>query len=317
MQDVILPLSIFLVSLGIALVICSEIAFRVHRFRLTRRLTNVAGYIGSRPEKYSSMVLASRAAAIGDLVLGILVKEGVWPSQISSLRVIGNACGGGIVVWAATLFALNLPWWVGALSAVGALIVIPNVLIRADQKKQCAQFEANLPDTIDMIVRMLRAGLPVTVAIGRVGVEAKEPAAAIYREANEWLEMGLPLAQAMRKVANRIKVKDFDFFSAALAIQSTVGGNLTETLESLSKIIRERSVSFLKARAVTAQARMTANVILGILPGIFVMMLVIRPEYMIPLLDGSNGFGLITFVLLSYMMALFVIRLLVSRVRIS
>jgi len=102
-----------------------------------------------------------------------------------------------------------------------------------------------------------------------------------------------------------------------LSIQSTVGGNLTETLESLSEIIRERSVSILKARAMTSQARMTANVILGILPGIALMMLLIRPEYIMPIIDGSYGYGLLAFILLSYVLALVTIRQLVSRVKIG
>ena len=315
-QDVVLISSIFFVSLGIGIVLCSEFTFRLHRFRLERRLSRVSGDIVNRPNSFNGTAFVSRCGELSDLLLDFLVKKGVWPRRVSSLRIVGNACGAAIVVCAVFLLALDFPWWVGVVSGMATIIVIPIALIRLDQRQQCALFEANLADTVDMIIRMLRAGLPITVALGRVGIEAREPAAAIYREVGEWLEMGLPLSQAMRKVADRIKVKYFDFFVSALTIQSIVGGNLTETLETLSSIIRDRSVSYLKARAVTSQARMTANVILGILPGMLFIMLIFSPGYIMPLLDGSYGYGLISFIVVSYIMALFFIRLIASRVRI-
>lgn len=317
MNDVALTLVTFFVFLGLAMILFSEITFRMKRVRMRQRLSSVAVHLGDRQSRVNTAAIASRLAVWGDVFIDLALKEGIWPRQISSLRVIGNTLAGMLAVMAAFTYGIGVPWWMGAIAATGALFGVPFMLVRKDQQEQCARFEGNLADTIDMMIRMLRAGLPVTVAVGRVGREAQEPAAAIYREANEWLEMGLPLSQAMRKVAQRIKVKDFDFFAAALAIQSTVGGNLTETLESLSGIIRERSVSMLKARAVTSQARMTSNVILGILPGLTVMMLLLRPEYILPLVDGSNGYGLFSFIALSYVLAFFTIRQLVSRVKIG
>lgn len=179
---------------------------------MQRRLGLVAIHIGERPRSIDKAAIAARVSAYADLLIDILVGEGIWPRTIPALRVLGNTLAGALVLGLVATFALTFPWWMGVVTAISSLIGIPFMLVRSDQAKQCARFEANLADTIDMMVRMLRAGLPVTVAVGRVGTEAQEPAAAIYREANEWLEMGLPLSQAMRKVAQRIKVKDFDFF---------------------------------------------------------------------------------------------------------
>lgn len=317
MNDVAFTLVTFFVFFGLALVLFSESAFRMKRLRMQRRFSLVAVHIGDRRSRINTAAITSQIAEWCDVFIDLTLKEGVWPRNISSVRVVSNTLVGMLLLMAAFTFVIELPWWAGVLATTGSLFGIPFILVRQDQQQQCARFEANLADSIDMMVRMLRAGLPVTVAVGRVGHEAQEPTAGIYREANEWLEMGLPLSQAMRKVAQRIKVKDFDFFAAALGIQSTVGGNLTETLESLSGIIRERSISMLKARAVTAQARLTANVILGILPGITIVMFLLEPEYISPLFDGTHGYGLVNFIAISYALAVVVIRYLVSRVKIG
>jgi tight adherence protein B len=256
-------------------------------------------------------------AATAERAIDLLMINAVWPRALPALRVLSNGIGAAVLSGVVLYWLLNMPWGLSLVVAVGALGAVPFAMVNAEQNRQARAFEAMLADTIEMMVRMLRAGMPVTVAVERVASEAQQPAARVYREAAEWLNMGMPLPQAMRTVAARIKIKDFDFFSAALSIQNTVGGNLTETLVSLAAIIRERNVSILKARAITSQARMTANVILGILPTILVAMQLFQPDYLTPLTDGSHGYGMIVFIFSSYFLALITIRRLVSRVRIS
>ena len=306
----------FIASLGVAVAACGELAYRLEQRAIQERAKRAWSAAPPRRMHASGTRLIAGLNRTADRIVDLFVRDEIWPRQISGIRLIGNGITSAMAAGTLCAAGLQLPWWMTAPVSIGALIFVPVSLASAEQRRLCALFEGMLADTIDMMVRMLRAGLPVTVAVRRVGREAQEPAAAIYREADQWLQIGLPLAQAMRTVAVRIKVKDFDFFAAALAIQSNVGGNLTETLESLSKIIRERSVSILKARAVTAQARLTANVILGILPGLAIMLQLIRPQYILPLVDGSHGYALITFVLLSYLAAFVIIRQLISRVKI-
>ena len=304
-------------SLGLSLILCVEMIHRLKRNALQQRVVraSVPGVSARRPEQGEG--LDRRIERLAGQVLGLLVRTEIWPREISAVRILSHGVIGGLIIAIFLHLALKTSLWTSIPSGFLALVAIPIISAASEQKRCVARFEAMLSDTIDMMVRMLRAGLPVTVAVARLGREAAEPAGAIYREATEWLGMGMPLPQAMRMVAERISVRDFDFFAAALAIQSTVGGNLTETLESLARVIRERTVSVMKARAVTAQARTTANVILGIIPGLVVMLQLVRPGYLNPLVDGSHGYGLLVFVIVSYLVAFVTIRQLIKRVQIQ
>ena len=307
---------LFLASLGLSLIVCSQVFYRLRHGSIEDRVTraSVPGVSGSISRK--GVDLAKRLDVQAERVLALLVTTEVWPREVSAARILSHGIWGSVILTLFLHFAISLSWWKILPCSLAALAVVPIISARSEQQRLKAKFEGMLADTIDMMVRMLRAGLPVTAAVARVGREAQEPAAAVYREAAEWLSMGMPLAQAMRTVADRIRVRDFDFFSSALALQSTVGGNLTQTLDSLAAVIRERTVSVLKAKAVTAQARTTANVILGIIPFLAVMMQLARPDYLAPLVDGSHGYGLLSFVIFSYIVAFVVIRQLIGRVRV-
>lgn len=308
---------IFLAALGLSLIVVPIVLHRLQTRALDRHIASaMPGSITTEPKRALPPVL-DIVNRLADRVVDLVSPRQVWPRQLSSLRIIGNGMMAGLFGCFTLRFLLSPTWTVAGSAGLAIALGIIVALVRGEQAKAARAFEVMLADTIDMLVRMLRAGLPVTVAVSRVGREAHEPAGQIYREAAEWLGMGMPLPQAMRKVADRIKIKNFDFLSAALAIQSTIGGNLTETLDRLARIIRERNVSLLKARAVTAQSRLTANVILGILPTMLVLLQVTQPDYITPLIDGSHGYGLILFIVGSYLIAFFTIRHMISRVRIS
>jgi len=314
MSDLVQPLAIVCAAAGLAIAIWAEGSYRFRRLTIARRVNRLV-----RDNPVSAPVPQPRRsgslAAAAERLIG-LFGEPVWPRRAPAIRVLASGVGAGAFA-AGGLALLGLPWWFGAIVAFAVAVMVPYLLLEAEQSKEAKAFEAMLSDTIDMMVRMLRAGMPVTIAVDRIGVEAQEPAGTVYREVGQWLRLGLPLPQAMRTVAERIQVKDFDFFAAALSIQNTVGGNLTATLESLAAVIRERTLAMLKARAVTAQARLTANIILCILPAIVVMMQLTQPGYLAPLVDGSNGYQLISFVVASYLFALLTIRRMVSRVKIG
>lgn len=308
-------LFIALGSFGMALAVWAEGSFRSRRRTIARRVTYIAR---ANPASQLKAPAGQRdlVAKAAEWVVS-LFGDPVWPRGLQPVRVVANSLAAGIVIGAALGFLLGLPWWFAVAAGAAMLIGTPFLILHSDQQKQIKTFETMLADTIDMMVRMLRAGMPVTVAVERVGQEAQEPARIVYYEIAQWLQLGLPLPQAMRNVAERIRVKDFDFFAAALAIQSTVGGNLTATLESLASVIRERNLALLKARAVTAQARLTANIILAILPMIMFILQLTQPGYLSPLLDGSHGYQLIGFVVASYITALVTIRRMISRVKVA
>lgn len=308
------PAIVVAICLGLSLALWAEAAYRLRQRAVSQRVVRLVRANSIAPDTEPARA-KKRLTRLAEWVVG-LFGEMVWPRQTSALQIMTQSMLAGVACGTALVALLGFPWWFGGITGMLMAGITLYLTIIAEQSRQAKQFEAMLADTIDMMVRMLRAGMPVTIAVERVGREAQEPAGTIYREVGQWLQVGLPLPQAMRNVAERIKIKDFDFFAAALAIQSTVGGNLTATLESLASVIRERILATLKARAVTAQARLTANIILVILPAIMVIMQLTQPGYLDPLIDGSEGYGLISFVLGSYFAALFTIRRMIARVKI-
>ena len=179
--------------------------------------------------------------------------------------------------------------WIGLTLGIAAFFLVPQLLLRMEQAHIDQQFIEGFPDAIDMIVRMLRAGLPVTATIRTAANEAAPPVNLAFAELANQMDIGIPFEDALRATAERIALGDFRYFSVAASLQRTTGGNLAATLEILSDIIRRKRAGRLKAKAVTAEVRMTA-IVLGCLP-IFIVgtLMIMRPGYLMPLITDPRG----------------------------
>ena len=135
----------------------------------------------------------------------------------------------------------------------------------------------------------MRAGLPIGNAIRTVGQEANPPLNRAFAAIADQTDIGMPLDQAMQTTSAQIGNPDFRFFAVAVSLQQATGGNLAETLETLSHIIRKRRAVRLKARAATAEVRISA-IVLGAVP-FFVTgaLLLVAPSYLDPLLKDPRG----------------------------
>src|SRR4029077_18314175 len=96
------------------------------------------------------------------------------------------------------------------------------------------------PEAVDLVVRALRAGLPVQEAIGTVSRDIKDPVGAIFRRAQQEVQLGVPIEQALWRVAKTVQTDEFNFLIVAMSIQRDTGGNLAETLAKLSTPLRAR-----------------------------------------------------------------------------
>jgi tight adherence protein B len=184
---------------------------------------------------------------------------------------------------------LRPPSVVTALAGVAVFFLAPRMLLLRDQHKADAQFNELLPDAIDMVVRMVRAGLPVAAAIRAVASETDWPANHIFRDVADMAEIGVPLSEALGRTGMTVASPDFRFFGVAVALQQATGGNLAATLETLSEIIRKRRAVRLKARAATAEIRMSALVLAAIPFFIVGALLIVSPGYLEPLISDPRG----------------------------
>jgi tight adherence protein B len=204
-----------------------------------------------------------------------------------TLTLIGAAAA--FATWFLLHGVLKFPSVIWSPAMVLAFWLCPNMLARMSQGKSDQRFLDLFPDAIDMIVRMLRAGLPVSAAIRNVAREAAPPMDSVFTSLADQIDIGIAFDEALAIGSERIGLPDFRFFAAAVTLQRTTGGNLAATLEILGDIIRRRRVVRLKARAATAEVRISAYV-LGVLPFIVIAgLLIVSPSYLNPLITDPRG----------------------------
>jgi tight adherence protein B len=153
------------------------------------------------------------------------------------------------------------------------------IWLRGKAKKRILLFEEQLPDALDLMVRSLRVGHPMTAAIGIVAREMSDPLGTEFGMIADEATYGMSVTEAMDRVAARVPVHDLKFLAIALNIQATSGGNLAEILDGLAKVIRARFKLFRKVRAITAEARWSGW-FLSVFPVIALLLVqVVQPDY--------------------------------------
>lgn len=178
---------------------------------------------------------------------------------------------------------------VGAVAGVLAATLAGAALLRLLERRSEQQFLADFPHALDILIRAVRAGLPVSEAIGSIASEMHGPVGAEFQRLRNDLAIGTPLATALGNAATRIHLKEFHFFVVALALQNETGGRLSEILENLSRITRARTDMRAKVQALTADGRTSANVIAALTVVTGVGLLLINPDYMLEFATQPRG----------------------------
>lgn len=168
--------------------------------------------------------------------------------------------------------------------AAGALFVgglgLPRWLLSYLRKRRIARFLAYLPDGVEVILRGLKAGLPLGDCLRIVANEAQDPVKTEFRKIIEEQAVGIPLADAVSKLYERMPVSEANFFGIVIAIQSKSGGSLSDALGNLAKVLRDRKKIKQKIAALSMEAKASAAII-GALPIITIGVIsVTSPEYM-------------------------------------
>ena len=156
---------------------------------------------------------------------------------------------------------------------------LPHLVVGRAIAKRGNAFTAKFPDAIELLVRGLRSGLPVTETLGVVAQEVPGPTGEEFKQITDRIKVGRPMEDALQETADRLNTPEFAFFVITLAIQRETGGNLAETLSNLSDVLRKRAQMKLKIRAMSSESKASAYIV-GALPFIvFVMIWWINPHY--------------------------------------
>lgn len=194
----------------------------------------------------------------------------------------GAAFGiGGLLLSGKILIALGI----GVIGGVG----FPRWLVGYLTKKRIAKFLDELPNAVDVIIRGIKSGLPLNDCLRVISVEAAEPVRSEFRAIVETQQMGVTAAEAVMKLYERVPAQEVNFFATVIAIQSKAGGNLSEALTNLSRVLRDRKKMKAKINAMSMEAKSSAGII-GSLPFIVsTLVYLTSPSYIMLLFTTQTG----------------------------
>lgn len=202
-------------------------------------------------------------------------------------------------VFVLSAFCLFTGWLVSAFTTISVISAValttPTIVlifyacIAIAKRRLLAEFQRLLPDALDLVVRSVRAGLPVSEAIKMISAEVPNPVGAAFREVGSNVSIGVSLTDALDQLASKFTIAELRFFAISLAVQQETGGNLAEILSNLSKLMRKRVQVRKKIRALSSEARASA-LIIGSLPFIVgVVIFALNRSYIEVLLFDDDG----------------------------
>ena len=216
---------------------------------------------------------------------GKLAQAGIEWSR-AQFFIFSGVCA-FVVFFAVLVVSLSLPF-----SLLGLLIGgvgIPNWYLSHRKKKRLNQFIEAFPSALDIIIRGVRAGLPLGECLKIIANESPEPLKSEFRQIVESQQMGMTLAESTTRMAERTPCAESHFFAIALGIQQKSGGNISETLSNLSRVLRERKKMKMKIKAMSTEATASAAIIACMPPGVALMVYLSNPEYISLLWTTTTG----------------------------
>lgn len=283
--------AIIMVS-GITALIGSYLITRRFRRKVEMRVKMVANANNPDAPDQATDRLADKILSRADTAVQRFFALGIanrWGMKSGSGKLLMIAFVSAGIVGFTSVYFLGFNHLVTALLCALVAFLVPNRMLRKEQRKAERKFNDLFPDAVDAVARMLRAGLPATAALRSVGEEAQEPIGEVFRTVSDQMRIGIPFSDALNSSSRKIGLPDFRFFTVAVSLQYATGGNLVVTLETLSNVIRKHRAVRGKAKALTSEIRLSAYV-LGSLPFLtLAALLLIQPDYLTPLINDPRG----------------------------
>ena len=273
-----------------------------------------------RPETTEKTSMVSRLQGVRDQITNVSVARA--PARLSSIPALEAALerrlnliaplqqlivesGVRITVGAFVLTTLVCAAAVGVslwmffhilVVSIGFAVVaafLPLVYLRFKRSKRLQLFEEQFPEAIDLIARALRAGHALTTGLGMVSEEVPAPVGEEFKRLYDEQNFGLSLPEAMRAMARRVPVLDARFFVTAVLTQREAGGNLSEVLDNLASVMRERFKLKRQVRVASAHGRMSAWVLSCMPPALAGILFILSPNFMKVLWEDPWGINLL------------------------
>ncbi|GIV68110.1 type II secretion system F family protein [Caldilinea sp.] len=252
---------------------------RLREYGLTDYIRSGGRQQEERPERFRLLERLARGFGLAEKWRALLLRANVPLTVGEFTALLLGLCAVGFAIG-----ALRGGPLVGAMVA-GVFCFIPFFYMKQRQVKRKQAFAAQLPDVLTLLVGSLRAGYGMSQAIELLAREVPEPAATEFQRVIRSMSLGLPLQKALQLMAERVESDDFDLVVTAITVQYEMGGNLSTILENISSTIRERVRVLREVQVLTAQQRMTGNVLAGLPIFLAVALSFISPGYFNPFFE--------------------------------
>ena len=206
------------------------------------------------------------------------------------------------VVMGALGFFIAIPLLLSLALAIVVGIGVPLLVLVALRNRRMKKLTRQLPETLDTMVRSLKAGHPIPGAISMVAKGMPDPVGGEFKRLFDAMAFGLSLRDALTRMTERLHtVNELKYIVAAIRIQATSGGNLAEILESLSKLMREQQKLRMKIKALSAEGRLSGIVLAALPIVVFIFVNILTPTYYAKIFESTElliAMGVAAFLLL-------------------
>jgi tight adherence protein B len=218
-----------------------------------------------------------------------LIEQSGHRTTVGAFLLMSGTCAmvAAYITWKTTGLEL-LALGVAALAAWA-----PTALLRFQRTRRILKFEEQFPEALALISRALKAGHTFTTGLAMVAEEMPAPIGPEFKLLYDQQNYGMPMPDALKEFARRIPLLDARFFVTAVLIQRDSGGNLSEILDNIATVIRDRFRVKRQIRVISAHARMTGFVLIGVPPSLAFIVFLINPDHLRVLTGSSLGINLI------------------------
>ena len=294
------PLGIVVIVVLLALAVFLLMKFgNVKRKALQKRIERIGQRKANIPKSMQDMSLRRKAAQEKGLVYWLMkplpdfkalgdrlerAGKHVTPKQYVFQRVLWVF---GILIVMMVIFKKS--FWLSLAAAAVLGVWLPLKWMQRAINKEGKAFLHLFPDAIDLIVRGLRSGLPVSESLILVSHEVPDPVGSTFGNIANTMKLGVTMEKALQETARKLDLTEFNFFTTSIILQRETGGNLAEILNNLSEVLRARFIMHMKIKALSSEARASA-VIIGALPFVVILAVsVLSPDYIAPLWNDPRG----------------------------
>jgi tight adherence protein B len=268
--------------------------------KASKRVANVAQGQTRMQRRAATQPLQMRRQQVQDTIKNIEAKQkaskrvplrtrliraglSIKPRTYYLLSLLAGVVGGLIVLITGSSPIVSL------LVAFACGFGLPRWLLARTIKRRQAKFLVEFANAIDIIVRGIKSGLPLSDCLQIISTESPEPVRGEFIDLVEQQKVGVPLSRAFERMLERMPLQEVNFFAIVIAIQSQTGGNLAEALSNLSQVLRDRYRLQAKVRAFSAEAKTSAMIIGALPPCVMLLVFLTSPDYISLLWNEKLG----------------------------